>query len=1479
MRATPEDLSSLMTEEEKKNAVIVADIKSIAWRYAVGELQGPGNPQDLIRDARLILMFVKHHPLLAKETTGELLKQLEAQSVLRDPTPVSSLMLCCLSPGISGKEVVKVALATYALLVAVAGEEVHTEAPQVRQLIHWERVQISENKCTTPLTHLSDLMGGILITFQRENVMRRVLRCFAQPWDLFHGIRSMCPTPNATDKCPCGKHPLDRDPTPPQNRDGTPQKSDLRSRSIIYLGNLLLTGPPGYYPYGVTQVHLDSLETHGSGQAGKNSQVRSSPLNPMAEIWQPLRGGLPIAAERQPCIAQNHPATTAPAPQDQPDDPGRDASKAQAEGRPATAPTLSPGSTSEDMLLSSPDAHTVTIDEDSDESIPDLEPIPNPMPVEPADSVPTPRGGIRIECVACLEPVENPEHRLCILGCGHNMHTTCAESWLCQANTCPVCRDTCTVMNPGMLPTGEPRSLTFNTGAFLTNIACTVEHRARLRRLGLAGPTLHVSMPSTAGMPASSPNIRRLMSPATCVRDNRGSDVGSMPARNRPNQGRNITVTIGRNRAIRGAPNSGEMTPDPRRRPPRPPNRGHRNNNRRPHRGQPNSNNNYSMTPWARLSREDREDTDSPAMTRRRTTPLTDQVMTFTLHIIYAILLTFVLMSLPLAKGDMVESLPPTKPMSPAQISKHREGDVIIFESYPRSISLALTSEEIDLNVLFRLKAKLTNLGQYAESLAGNNLVPLAQAAGYCRSHGYATSLMPVLSKSLKFPHFLQLHEEMNSAERVYVAILREDAAKSRFCNYTLSYSAKFSLTSVLDIGSSYYTVDRNAKYNIYRTWLTDAKGRQCEDGLQIHRGEIVARDTEFEMIIDHTDGSVFSCQEYCHNLNGLREQALRNAMCVLGETCVPFANTHCETYSYSWKYNRCRLSSKAAPARDLATHDGWNSLVAFRECKALVQHQKARILVNDTLHDISHVCQFGHVQPPATSSVYRSCPGISFGLQKDINPLESMLDGYILSLEGTNQDDKEMANLSLPLENIGVREKRGTHTAAAPVMLTALKPALVSFLKIGTSHLSSGIGLQFLGNALPLANILLLATNLIALAVGIATGLSPTVYHEPMAKLTEVRPQTFTDWSVVKSPNLYRLNALSDACKTARDIRHSDAIPELLKEVGDSLKSLQVPLSRLISDSDPLSDKVHGHISREGGDTYGFWTTYYPSRRTLVRFFTYQVVGDADTMTRQAAVLSGSSLAPISEGTLIQGGTRKPGSLGPSWNCVEYITSARDKNSSWLPDTCYGAPINLEPIHYVPFLPNARIYRIFGKHRAEYSCPHSSQGTIISRGLLVLLVPNECAFLIDSVPMRPADPSSTSAWMKPFRLVDRSTEYPARREASYPKSLHHAISTLANDTLMPAITNINVQAGGAREVQYLNDIGLAIAMCIIAILCSAAIYYVYRKLSHEQVWPLMTSQAMAARLRLPARWTRSDGDSSLGEAGGATVEVVEPRA
>ena len=1510
----PEDYEqSLLTPEERSRTVIIANAVDIAWHYLMLELRSNISPQKLILDAPRILQLLKYHNGIDSDIKAQMLKQLEQQNTARDPAPVSSLLLLCFSPATATKEVVKVGLCAYTFLLAVAGDDMDLETPKVRSIIQKERKTIETNQCTEPMGHL---MAMLVECFKLRTFWHIATR---NPMDDFHlqvsskeGYKMTFSLGHSlgmrlTNGCPgCPR----RHPDDGVGQDWNPSAQAKHTKAIFLLGGELLTGPTHKYashkksiqhqkdtkPTGARARDFDACPPTSIPPDWGPNQV-AAPLNPSAESWTPssratttkraraapsAAAGTPGAVESQvpqkvravdTAATSSTPITKETKPTHQGIEVGGKGATTSLdtydhkEGRTNPPKEGVPTLYEDDMVLSRPTGEI--IDAGDDEDMPDLVPIGQAQEYSP------PQGGNQLGCAACLEPVVG-EHSLCSLECSHHLHTTCAESWFCHTNTCPVCRATCTISKPGRLPAGDPtvsRSISFDTGAFLTNVVGNEGQRLRLRQLGLAGPTLHMTLPHDRRttspprdlLPSARAPERQGGRASCCTRTPlRGMSVGATPRA--VSRRRNISVVIDNVLRRHRSPNNGQAPLGL----PRTPrtlvrNRPSQANNVR--QGRRNTTTN-SMTPWARMVRPWAKRPNATRQTRERASPI-EGVLAFALNVIFAVLTAFILVSLPSAKAEMIDDLPPPTPASPSMVNKFNLNDVLIFESYPRSVSLALTSEEVDLSILFKLKSKLASLAEYASLMAGNNLVPLAQAPGYCRPHGYASSLTPVLSKALKFPHYINLHETMNTAEKVYVATLREDEMKSRYCNYSLSYASKFSLTSVLDLGSSYYSVDRDRKYHIYKTWIVDRRGRPCKDGLSIHRGEIAPQDMDFEIPIDHTDGSVFSCAAYCSNWNGLREQALRNAACILGETCKPYAQNNCETYSYSWKFNRCRLSSKANPVRDLATQEGWNSLVAFRDCKALVQHQEAKILVNGSLYDISHVCKYTHHQASATSSIYRSCPGISHGLQSDINPLQTTLDRYILSLDSIDKSREGNANHTLSLRAASAKEKRSL--PKAPPLLSALKPALTSFLTIGTNHLATGIGLKFLGNALPLANLLMLGTSLVALAVNLAIDLAPAIHHEPIAELGEMKTQSYADWRLIRSPDLFKLHPLSEACRADNDIKHSNAIPELLTEIGDSLKSLQLPLTRLIRDASPLSEKVHQHISDEESSVYGFWSVYHPTRRALVRYFTFQVEGGPNTMSRQTAVLSGSSVAPINEGTLIQGGSRKPGTIGPSWSCVEYVINTKGRNSTWVPESCYGATLHHKEVYSTAFLPSARIYRIFGRHRTEYACPRSSQGSIVSRGLLILLVPNNCLFTIDSMSMRSPDSSSTSAWVKPIRLVDRATEYEARKDATYPKSLHRAISTLANDTLLPAITNINLMADNTRKVQHKNDVGLTIAMCFLGLATLAAMCFIYWKLSKEYSWAFMPTSALASRMRMPRRWSGRPTSDQPGTAEAVT--------
>ena len=159
---------------------------------------------------------------------------------------------------------------------------------------------------------------------------------------------------------------------------------------------------------------------------------------------------------------------------------------------------------------------------------------------------------------------------------------------------------------------------------------------------------------------------------------------------------------------------------------------------------------------------------------------------------------------------------------------------------------------------------------------------------------------------------------------------------------------------------------------------------------------------------------------EACKNVNSLRETALKYPGCILGGDCQNHTYSRCEVYSYNWLESRCRISSNPDPKRDLDTYGGWNGLVASHQCRSRRQHQKALLLVNDTLHEVSAVCKFSEVAPPLSQHLYRSCPGVADSLLNDVLPLTTSLEGYIMKLTRNLGKGKETNNsIKVNLEDV----------------------------------------------------------------------------------------------------------------------------------------------------------------------------------------------------------------------------------------------------------------------------------------------------------------------------------------------------------------------------------------------------------------------------------------------------------------------------
>ena len=765
----------------------------------------------------------------------------------------------------------------------------------------------------------------------------------------------------------------------------------------------------------------------------------------------------------------------------------------------------------------------------------------------------------------------------------------------------------------------------------------------------------------------------------------------------------------------------------------------------------------------------------------------------------YLIVICLMCLLIPRAGADMIEPIHQAPQTEPKVITSYRAGDILAFENNPRSLSLGMTSETIDVSILFALKDQLAKLMRHAENLRSNNLVAGSSCEHFCQPKGYAPKLTQVLEESLKTPHYVYTSESFNSPEKTFFVTLLEDSKGKRFCNYSLTHQAAFSLSAALETGSIAYYENREQKYKIYKLWIYDDKGRHCVDNVNVRRGEVAKKDADFEITINHSQGGLWGCMEACKNVNSLRETALKYPGCILGGDCQNHTYSRCEVYSYNWLESRCRISSNPDPKRDLDTYGGWNGLVASHQCRSRRQHQKALLLVNDTLHEVSAVCKFSEIAPPLSQHLYRSCPGVADSLLNDVLPLTTSLEGYIMKLTRNLGKGKETNNsIKVNLEDVkkegddvpeGIK-RMSKRSIPVTALMATLRPSLSNFLSIGQAHLSRGIGKIFLGSALPMGNLLLLTTNILTMIVNMAS-LHPHVAHyDADVELEEAEEHTFMDWQLVFTPDLYKLTSTSNVCETG-ELLTADSVPSLLRGLHESLNKLQEPLRRVIEDPDPISREVREHIKKQGGK-YGYWAKYDEGRKVVVRYFAFQVTGGPETAVTQVAVIAANSLSPVIQGTVVAGGAKRPGTTTPSWTCIAFVKEKGNLERAWAPKECYQSPIlQTSEIYLTNFMPDGQLIRIWGEHSLGYSCPNMPPGIIMARGLLVIVAGRECQLTLDGAHIRPEDRTANSPWPKPVLLVDRTREYKALDGAQYPKSLVRAITTLANKSIHPTLQEI----------------------------------------------------------------------------------------
>ena len=955
--------------------------------------------------------------------------------------------------------------------------------------------------------------------------------------------------------------------------------------------------------------------------------------------------------------------------------------------------------------------------------------------------------------------------QLCTLACNHTIHLNCASTWFQHSNTCPMCRDICSGNNPGLLPSEQSRrTMIFPSGATLTSDART-------------------STSLIPGLLATTMQAPRITLPGR-------SSPGGPPRRSNSFRG----LFERRLRLLE---------------------REHQRDRCHPYRVPPQAA--PAVTP-----------VPAPSPTASATGLQDVHFLQSTIQVMMIMIAVVMASFLPTARAGLIEELTPPSHSDQSTVKTYQSNDILAFESFPRSVSMGMTSETVDLTTLADLEGTMQALTDHAATLQGSTQVPFSQAENFCSPTGYHQTLTNILQPGLKLPHFIQTQEFENRPAKTYEAVLR-GAADLLFCNYSLSHHTILSLATTLDSSSSYYNQNRKQKFQINSKWLVDSKGETCKTGRTLRRGEIVKAHADQTLTIPTEMGSLYSCAEACKNLAELLVTH-QNSGCMMGAACGEKHNKGCRFFSFNWQTSKCTLSSSRDVALDTEWSEGFNSLTAPVDCLALPQHQSTTINVNGTMMNMASICKFNPKGMPPNSYVYRSCPGVSSGLSSDILPLATQLDSYFLSLNGIKIDNNGTS------QGMGKQERGQTSRGrrSTPAVMAYLKPLLKQFIGLGHMHLSSSVGMRFISGALPLTYLLLLGHSIISLTVAAALESTPTASSDHYVKLEESAPLIYDAWELIESPNLLSLQPTDSNCKMSDNILETaNKIPSLLHALHRSLNQLQKPLHRLLYDPYPLTSKVREIITEAKGH-FGFWTVYDKTSRKLMRFYTYKVTGDPETAVRQVAVIGGSSLSPVTQGTLVQGGTPPPGS--PSWVCVAVVSESNATSSNFTPKECYGTPtLSSSEVYFTSFLPHADIVRVFGNHHLEFKCPRSSPGSFVSRGLLIFVLGRECSLSIDGAVSREADLQGVSAWNQPLLLVDKTSEFQPHKNAPFPPPMRYAVNQLANETLAPSIHKLFSSTTALDERSDLHAVALSLSLTFVLLIIFSLLFVLRTRLACYQ--------------------------------------------
>ena len=762
---------------------------------------------------------------------------------------------------------------------------------------------------------------------------------------------------------------------------------------------------------------------------------------------------------------------------------------------------------------------------------------------------------------------------------------------------------------------------------------------------------------------------------------------------------------------------------------------------------------------------------------------------------------------------------------SQEKIAARTAGDLLLFESYPKSQRPGIVYEKVDVAILDKLQNDINNLFKYAEDLYNPTKTTLLSAEFMCPK--YHSTMTETIEEHLKTPFFVDTTENPRNPTRSYTVILTESTKTSKQCTYNLSYKLIHSLLSKHDHTTLAYYYNRQEKYENYRAWLFHRKSRTvpCQDTTDVNRGEISHKHADLQTKIQPHQGGMYSCAELCQNMAQMHAAKQRTStMCLSGDCNNNTEVTDCNKWSFNWDTKICKITAKRNPSLDKSYYAGHNALTASATCSALEQHSQINILVNNTIREVREICKFNINQLIGTMQVYKSCPGESVELKTKLIPLTTLLTSYRLQLESNldneqthhtqrttlNLNKLELDRQTRPVRSVkqlhlqkAERTKRAVDNNLEQQVINSLKPRLQNFITTGLTSLATSAQNLFVGS--PIAwGVLLIASNLVPLLIQVIIDSEDFNQVEEQSELEDISHKNFKQWNLTKGSNLYTLTPTTLCSRAPLLIENN--LPKRIHDLHKLLSNLQQPLYHVLTNSQPL-DHYTRSILTNTTSAYGFWTKYIKSKKLIERYYVFSEEGDSYSTQRQLTAIAGRRYSGLVEGTAILGAARLPNQRGPSWSCLE-VAYTSESNTTTLPDACYESPdMQQEEIQAFAFLPHAQIIKIFNVHQISHSCPYSAAGRVTTRGIYIALYPKECTLRLNGVEVRPADTSSHSAWKQPHIFINSHTEFAPARHPKYTESLETRMKLIANITTIKQLTKLELSSQEEQQVRYLMDI------------------------------------------------------------------------